>query len=263
MRNMKTGISLIALASFILLVLTGYKGNDAMRKMIEEDTTAANIILVGIGHPFHTHDDITLPRIADSLKNKSPYFSKVYTFRNGNEFLEVLKKVTKQYGKIGNLSVMGHSGYQGYFVEANSGFHRDEYQVLQQGTVIPFTKNVSKMSLFRKALKEKEIIFSAASMIVLIGCNTAYGEDNIAFDLSDATNLPVIGSNQKIDLYNVKNQGEEMKGLEDRTFYAYIPDGQEMIRYDLCRKSITVSTAIEVVRERISKLNEIQSSLRN
>jgi hypothetical protein len=228
---------------------------------IEENDSIANIILVGINHPAHPSDNIILPRIGDSLCRKSPYFNKVYTFKNGREFIEILKTVTKKYGKIGNLAILGHSGYQGYFVEASAGFHRNEYTILQQGRVMPFSPKVSKIKELGQLIEAKEINFSLSSVIVLVGCNTAYGEDNIAFDLADITNLPVIGSNQKVDLYNVRNQGEEMKGIEEGTFYSYIPDGQEMIKYDLCRKNITVTKSIEIVKERIIKLKNISSSL--
>jgi hypothetical protein len=209
-----------------------------------------DIVLVGINHPLHPMDNITFPRIADSLCNKSAYFDKAYSFRNGAELLNILKTLTSLHHKIGNLAILGHSGYQGYFVEDNSGFYTDNYTTSYSGQKIKFTNCSARVKDLKQAIEKKEIVFSEYAVIVLIGCNTAYGDNNLAADLAALTHLTVIGSGQKVDLYNVSNMGEEMKGLERETFYAYVYKDQKTVKYNFDLESINISRAIEIVNSK-------------
>jgi len=229
----------------------------AKSNKMENDTLFADLVLVGSKHPYFPQDDITLPRIADSLIKKSSYLRTVDTFSSGDEFLKRLVEATARYGKIRHLVVMGHSGFQGYFVKGSSGFHRNEYVITINGKRYPFLNGAANVNDLMVLVESRKIVFDASAIIILAGCNTAYGEENIAFDLADKLNIPVVGSNQKVDLYNVGNIGEDMKGLEKRTFIAYLPDGPDMIRYDLSSDYISISRIIEIVKMKLTNITKV------
>lgn len=218
---------------------------------------SANVVMAAIHHPYYPLDDKMIPKIADSLITKSPYLNASTTFSNGKELIEKLSTITAKQGKIGYLVVMGHSGTQGYFAEENAGFYKDSYKVIHHsGKITPLSSKAANVSDLEKAIIEKHIVFSDTSIIVLAGCNTAFEDDNIAYDLMIASNTPVIGAAQKVDLYNGMNLGEEMLGVEDKTFYAYIPTPDSIIKYDLCHSTITISEAIRIVKEKVKLLKK-------
>ncbi len=210
-----------------------------------------DVVLIGIDHPYYPLDNKTFSKIADSLIYKSSFIQNKKTFSSGQDLINKLIVITQNCDAIGNLVILGHSGYQGYFVKYNAGFYRDEYEFYHHnGKVIPLDKMASRVSDLRRAVAERKIVFSDTSIIVLAGCNTAFGEDNIALDVMLATNVPVIGSNQRVDLFHGLNFGEDMLGVEQKTFYAYIPDGDSIIKYDLCHPSITITEAIKIVKKK-------------
>lgn len=212
------------------------------------------VVLVGIEHPFHVKDNITLPRLADSLNLKSNYVDTVSRFSTGMEMLKCLKTITDRYGAVGNVVFYGHSGYEGYFVKQNAGFHRDRYYYSQKAKNLQMSKNAAFVSDLKKMVDAREVIFHPRSVMVLAGCNTAYGEENIALDLADALNIPVAGSNQKVDLYNVKSKGEDLKGTQSKTFFVYIPLNKEIIKYDLERPYATVTEIITITNYKVQQL---------
>lgn len=207
-----------------------------------------NIVLVGIKHPYYPKDDKTMPQLADSLNRKCAYVDVVYPFSSGTEVLSVLQSITRQYGKVGNVVMYGHSGYEGYFVRQNMGFHRDQYYYSQKRKGTPLSRGGALVATLRELVQKRQIVFDSNAVMVLAGCNTAYGEENIALDLADALNIPVAGSNQKVDLYNVGNKGEEMRGTEAKTFFIYFPLEAEIVKYDLQTPTIDISRIFRIAQ---------------
>ncbi|MBY0427194.1 MAG: hypothetical protein K2Q22_16285 [Cytophagales bacterium] len=214
-----------------------------------------DLVLVGANHPFFPSDNITLSRIGDSLVHKSPYISSKATFTTGKELLEILKYVTIKHGSIGKLVIMGHSGYQGYFVEHNAGFYRDQYQIIERGKMVQLNKESRNIRSMEIAIKNKKVKFGDDAVIVLAGCNTAFGERNMALDLMLISNTVVLGTKQKIDLYNVSNLGEDMKGEEDGGFAAYLPKGKEVLAYFIKKRLLSISEAISIIEAKKSILS--------
>lgn len=211
--------------------------------------SAANLLLVPIHHPYYPMDDKMLPRLGQMVVSKSTFHLNLQVFANGKELLAILKKATLQYGKIGHLILMGHSGYEGYFAEEGAGFYRDGYiPKTENGMGYRLRPKAATVSELALAIRQKEIVFSDSSVIVLAGCNTALGENNIAIDLMAVTEIPVIGAAQKIDLYDGVLVGTDMLGTENKTFYAYLPDGSSIIKYNLNHAAISIQKALQIVQ---------------
>lgn len=200
-----------------------------------------NIVFVGKGHPHNPLDDVLLPRIADSLIKKSSYFKTVRVFSSGEELISCLKTLTKIHGTVGNVAIMGHSGYQGFFVKRESGFYRTPYKTEKYKPEIPLTPDAASIQDLQKAIQKRQIRFSNTSFILLLGCNTAFGPNNIAKDLATVTRIPVIGSAQKLDLYNVSSKGEDLSGEDTGSFVIYYPSNGSVAQKELGMKSATVS----------------------
>ena len=225
-----------------LLVITMLIGSFSINKKAKN-----NVILVGKNHPYNPIDDIILPHIADSIIKKTAYFSQKQQFSTGKNFINKLVQITKKHGSIGNLAIMGHSGYHGFFVKGESGFYRNEYPKEKSKPEVLITAEAALISDLQKAISQKQIIFSKTSFILLLGCNTAYGNKNIAFDLATVTQIPVIGSAQKLDLYNVKNRGEDLLGEDNGSFIVYYPKNGLIEKRELGFKSSTISFLVQSV----------------
>ncbi|HEY8401926.1 MAG TPA: hypothetical protein VIK89_11725 [Cytophagaceae bacterium] len=224
---------------------------------LARDTTCySDLILVGIHHPIYTEDTEALIALGNMLYTKSPYFSDVCIFSTGKELLNVLKEEKRQGCVIRHLLIMGHSGFQGYFVKELAGFYRDGYEVIDEGRLYLPNEDAAFIEDLKCALENGDIEFSKDAIVVLSGCNTAHGKENIANDMAKILKVPVIGANQKVDLFNVDDPGEDMKGLESRSFYAYLPmkDGSIEL-YNFGVEVLKVSEAIRIVREKVKEFS--------
>lgn len=204
------------------------------------------VVLVGKDHPYYPKDNVTLRHLADSLNTKCSYVDTVLSYSTGKEVLAILQRITNEYGSIGNLVFYGHSGYEGFFVRQNAGFHRDAYYLSQKSKNVFLSKDAALLSDLKRLVEAKKIIFDPKSIVVLAGCNTAYGEDNMAVEFADMLNIPVAGSNQKVDLYNVQDRGEEMRGIESKSFFIYFPLETEIVKYDLKAPTIRITEIFDI-----------------
>lgn len=216
--------------------------------ILKNNDLPINIILVGTYHPYQEKDTKILPNIADSLASKSDFLDSVYLFSTGKEFLKILKTVSEK-NKIGNLAIMGHSGYQGFFVKKEAGFYRNDYPMEKIDPKIKVSENAAFISDLICLIKNKEIRFSKKSIIILLGCNTAYRDKNIAKDLAIASNKTVIGSSQKMDLYNVKNRGQDVLGEGIGSFVIYYFKNKKLETFTIDTKSITVNELILIAEK--------------
>ena len=218
-----------------------------LKETVEE---SQNIILIGVEHPFYPLDDITIPNIADSLIKKSPYKFRSYKFSSGKEFIQILRKVSSR-NNIGHLVIVGHSGYEGYFVRKNSGLYRDSYKIIQNNKIIPFGEDARFIKDIKFYVDSRKIKFSNNSIIIAAGCNTAMGNENFCADMCEATHTTVLGTLDKIDLYNVECVGEEMKCEQtENGFCVYSRSENNHITKWLIKQSqLKISDAIKLINE--------------
>lgn len=231
----------------------------AIHKVTPKYDTFHDFVLVANNHPFFPLDNSALQDLAREMVNRNPEFCYYIVFKNGKELLEILKILTKVNGYIRNLALVGHSGYEGYFAEEGAGFHRTSYKMMKGGKVIPLSENAATVSDLDLALQEGSIKFDPSGTIVLAGCNTAHGTDNFAFEFAKTVKLPVIGSDHKIDLFNVQNKGEELIG-KDGTFFVYLPVNSKILKFDFGTPVIQINSAINKVRQLKEEMIKKESS---
>ncbi len=208
-----------------------------------------DIAFVGRDHPVFPFDNTLMMVFGVELVNKSPYLQECIPFSEGKSVLKNMILKCKEGKQIRNLVLVGHSSENGYFVKSSAGIYTNDYKYNAKGELIIFEKEALKVKELQEALLRKEISFHPDASIILVGCNTAKGENNIASAISKALKIPVVGAMQKVSLMETANFGEGIysKELQRAGYVFYIPNEDRILRYELLQPNTTVSALIEEV----------------
>ncbi len=208
-----------------------------------------DVIFFGINHPVYPFDSKIFCELSIELVEKSPYFNIAIPFHTGKESIEKLKELCKNGKKIRHLVFYGHSGYKGFFVEKESGFYTDTYSHSDEGKKLKFTGKEARIKHLVEEKNNKRIVFDENAIVVLAGCNTYQKGESFANDLAKALQIPVVCTNQKIVIYHTSEVGEELLGIENKTFVALFYEKGEKKILDFSKTKIGISEAIYKINE--------------